>query len=140
LFKRISVIVISIVFLSAAVGLQSAWAQTGGDAELAGKARAKVAKLGVGSNARVEVKLRDGARLKGYVSATDQDSFTLTDSKTGTTTTVAYADVSDVKKAGGGLSSKSWIIIGSAVAGAAITWIAVKPVLCDGGAQTRGPC
>lgn len=140
MFKRISVIVISIVFLSAAVGLQSAWAQTGGDAELVGKARAKVAKLGVGSNARVEVKLRDGARLKGYVSATDQDSFTVTDSKTGTTTTVAYADVSDVKKAGGGLSSKSWIIIGSAVAGAAITWIAVKPVLCDGGAQTRGPC
>lgn len=140
MFKRISVIVISIVFLSTALGLQSVWAQTGGDAELAGKARAKVAKLGVGSSARVEVKLRDGAKLKGYVSASDQDSFTVTDGKTGTTTSVPYADVSDVKKAGSGLSSRSWIIIGSAVAGAVVTWIAVKPVLCDGGAQTRGPC
>lgn len=29
---------------------------------------------------------------------------------------------------------------GAVVAGAAITWVIVKPVLCDGGAQTRGPC
>jgi len=40
----------------------------------------------------------------------------------------------------GGLSTKSWIIIGGAAAGTIITWLIVKPAFCDGGAQTRGIC
>lgn len=100
----------------------------------------KVEKLGVGSDARVEVKLLDGTRLKGYVSAKEQDSFTVTDRKTGASSVVRYAEVSEVKKSGGGLSTKNWIIIGSAIAGAVVTWIIVKPALCDGGAQSKFPC
>jgi len=45
--------------------------------------RVKVEKLGAGSNGGVEVKLLDGTKLKGYVSAREQDSFTVTDRKTG---------------------------------------------------------
>jgi hypothetical protein len=88
----------------------------------------------------VEVKLLDGTKLKGYLGAKDQDGFTVTDSKTGANSVVRYAEVADVKKAGGGVSTKTWIIIGSAIAAAAVTWVIVKPALCDGGAQTRGPC
>ncbi len=40
----------------------------------------------------VEVKLRDTAKLKGYISDAGDDSFTVTDSKTGSSETVAYAD------------------------------------------------
>lgn len=139
MFKRIFLTMLSTVLLASTLGLQSVWAQTT-DAEVAARARAKVASLGVGRNARVEVKLRDKTTLKGYISATEQDSFTVADSKTGSSSNVRYAEVSEVKKAGGGLSTKSWIIIGAAAVGTTAAWFIVKPAFCDGGAQTRFPC
>ncbi|MGH9970193.1 MAG: hypothetical protein ACREBG_20690 [Pyrinomonadaceae bacterium] len=138
--KRILAIVLSGILLSLSVGFQTVSAQSAQDDQLAPKARADISKLGVGKNARVEVKLRDNAKLKGYISDTGQDSFTLTDSKTGAQQMVAYSDVTRVKKAGGGISKRTWVTLAGVAAGAVITWIVVKPVLCDGGAQTRDPC
>ena len=60
--------------------------------------------------------------------------------ETGMSRSVAYADAAEVKRSGGGLSTKSWAIIGAAAGGAIVTWIIVKPAICDGGAQTRGIC
>ncbi|MBA2703673.1 MAG: hypothetical protein H0U60_07460 [Blastocatellia bacterium] len=136
--KRIFAILISIVVLTGTFGLQAASGQSATYDAQASKARAKVESLG--NNARVEVKLRDQTKVKGNVSAISADSFTVSDSKTGTTTTVAYNEVDEVKKPGGGLSTRGWIIIGAAAAGAVVTWIIVKPAFCDGGAQTRGIC
>jgi hypothetical protein len=124
------------IVIAMSLCFQSVGAQTAGEAE----ARAKVQKLGVGRDARVEVRLKDDTKLKGYVSAAELDSFTVTDPKSGAPTTVAYAEVAQMKKRSGGLSTKSWLIIGGVAAGATITWIAVKPALCDGGAQSRFPC
>ena len=140
MFRRAFAIMLSGILLVTAFGFQPALAQTGNDTQAAEKVRARVQKIGVGRNARVEVKLRDNTQLKGYISAAEQDSFTVIDSKTGSTRTVSYAESSSVKKAGSGLSAKTWIILGAAVVGTAVTWVLVKPVLCDGGAQTRGPC
>ena len=140
MFRRAFAIMLSGILLATAFGFQPALAQTASDTQAVQKVRARVQKIGVGRNARVEVKLRDNTQLKGYISAADQDSFTVIDSKTGSTRTVSYADSSSVKKAGSGLSAKSWIILGAAVVGLAVTWVIVKPALCDGGAQTRGPC
>jgi hypothetical protein len=140
LFKRIFGVLISAAILVTSLAFQSAQAQAGRDTDAAARARVKVEKLGAGSNAGVEVKLLDGTKLKGYVSAREPDSFTVTDRKTGSSSVVGYAEVSEVKKSGGGLSTKSWIIFGSAIAGAVVTWIIVKPALCDGGAQTKFPC
>jgi hypothetical protein len=128
------------ILLATAFGFQPALAQTGNDTPAVEKVRARVKKIGVGRNARVEVKLHDNTQLKGYICAANQDSFTVTDNKTGSIRTVSYADSSSVKKAGSGLSAKTWIILGAAVLGTAVTWVIVKPALCDGGAQTRGPC
>jgi hypothetical protein len=48
---------------------------------------------------------------------------------------VAYADVKEVKKPGGGLSTRTWVIIGAAAVAAVIVGVTViKPVVCDGGA------
>lgn len=136
--KRIFAIVISAVLLTMSFGLQTVFAQ-GATSDLeASKVRAKVETLG--NNAKVEVKLRDNTKVKGNISDITPVAFTVADSKTGTTNTLAFTDVAEVKKAGGGLSSKGWILIGAAVAGAVVTWILIKPVLCDGGAQSRGPC
>jgi hypothetical protein len=123
--------------LAGSFGLQAFGQGTTYNAQ-ASKARARVENLG--NNAKVEVKLRDTTKVKGHITAIAPDSFTVSDSKTGMTSTVAYNEVVSVNKAGGGLSTTTWLIIGGAAAGAVITWIAVKPAFCDGGAQTRGIC
>lgn len=138
LSKRIFAILISIVVLTGTFGLQAAFGQTATYDAQASKARAQVESFG--NNARVEVKLRDTTKVKGHITAIAPDSFTVSDSKTGTTNTVAYNEVDTVKKAGGGLSTKSWLIIGGVAAGVVTTWFIVKPAFCDGGAQTRGIC
>ncbi|HEY3037662.1 MAG TPA: hypothetical protein VGJ66_02940 [Pyrinomonadaceae bacterium] len=138
MLRKTFAILLSGMLLMTAFGFQHVLAQTGNDTQAAAKMRSRVEKIGVGPRARVEVKLRDNSELKGYISAADQDSFTVLDNNTGATRTVSYADASGVKKLGGG--SKNWIILGAAVVGAVVSWIIVKPVLCDGGAQTRGPC
>lgn len=139
MFRRTLAVMLSGIILLTALAFQQVIGQTGADTKAVEKVRASVQKIGVGPSARVDVKLQDRTTLKGYVSSADQDSFTVTD-KAGSTKTVTYSEASSVKKAGSGLSAKSWIIIGAAVVGAAITWVIIKPALCDGGAGTRGPC
>jgi len=104
------------------------------------KVRSKVQSLSVSRDKKVEVKLRDNTKYKGYITAVDPDSFTLTDAKMTTQQKFSYSEVEDVKKVGGGISTKTWIIIGSVAAGSVITWMIVKPAFCDGGAVTTGIC
>ncbi len=61
------------------------------------KVKESVRKLGVGEEARVEVKLHDGRKLKGYIQVADEDNFTVIDSKDGTATTVAYSQVKQLQ-------------------------------------------
>lgn len=63
------------------------------EAQFAEKVRAGVARLGTGPEARIEVKLQDGTKLKGYVSAATDESFSVADPKTGAVTQVAYPQV-----------------------------------------------
>ncbi|HEY0321240.1 MAG TPA: hypothetical protein VGC66_09820 [Pyrinomonadaceae bacterium] len=134
MFRRTLAVMLSAILLSTVFGIQAGHAQTGKDSE-AERTRAKVQKMGVGAEARVEVRLRDKTKLKGYISAAGGDSFTVTDSKTGTTQTLAYTDVTEVKKPGGGLSTRTLIILGAVVATVVIIGVTViKPVVCDGGA------
>jgi hypothetical protein len=87
------------------------------------KVKAAVAKRGTGPKAKVTVKLKDKTKLKGYISQTEGDSFTLTDSETGQHKTLAYADVVEVKKLGGlSLAAKIGIGVGVAVGTLAILY------------------
>ncbi len=80
------------------------------------KVKAAVAKRGTGPKAKVTVKLKDNTRLKGYISNASGDSFSLSDSKTGQTRTLAYSDVAEVKKQGGmSLAAKIGIGVGAGV-------------------------
>lgn len=140
MFKRVLAIMLMGMLLAMTVGLQQANAQSGQNDPRVTKVRTDVFKLGVGEKARVEVKLRDNSKLKGYILEAKADSFTVVDSENGYRQTIAYADVDKVKKAGSGFSTRSWLILGAAAVGAVATWAIVKPAVCDGGAQTRGPC
>ena len=140
MFRRTFAIRLSGLLLLSAFGFQGAGAQSLVDQQATEKIRTKVLKMGVGVNARVAVKLRDNNQLNGYISGADQDSFTVVERGSGSSRMISYADTQSVKKAGSGVSARTLIILGAVAAGAAVTLMVVKPALCDGGAQTRGPC
>lgn len=61
------------------------------------KVRKKVAEIGTGPRAKVEVKLRGGAKVKGYISEIADDWFTVVDKGAGEVR-VAYSEVESVKE------------------------------------------
>ena len=99
--------------------------------KLSEKVKTGVSKLGVGSDARVEVKLRDHAKLAGFISEAGPDSFVITDPKTGVKTPVLYADVTQVK--GHNLSTGAKVAIGIAIgAGIVLIILAIYLNCCTG--------
>lgn len=133
MLKRTFAFIIAAFIVSASFALQTSRAEGAGGAGAAEKARAAVTKVGVGPRARVEVRLLDDTKVKGYVSEAGEDSFTVTDAKTGEARAVAYTDVAQIKKQGGGLSATTKALIwGGVAAGAVITLYTVRGVFCDG--------
>lgn len=61
------------------------------------KVKKNVRKLGVGEEARVEITLHDGRKLKGYIQEAGEDNFTVIDSKSGSATTVSYSQVKQLQ-------------------------------------------
>jgi len=104
----------ALIFTLVGAAPVSAKSKAGKEAERAAKVKAGVAKLGVGRDARIAVRLRDKTRVSGYISQADNDSFVITDIKTGAATEVAYTDVTQAK--GQNLSTGSTIAIAVAVA------------------------
>ena len=136
--KRQLAIALSAILTAMSFGLPAtATAQSTTQIE---KIRAKVQVLAASKDSQVQVKFRDQTKLKGYIDSVDPISFTLKDPKNGTSQTIAYSEVESVTKAGSGISTKTWLIVGGIAAGAVTTWLIVKPAVCDGGAQTRGIC
>ena len=87
---------------------------TSKESRFAAKVKTAIAQLGTGPGARVEIKLRDKTKLKGYVKATNDDSFAVVDDKTSNATEIPYPQVKTVK--GNNLSTGAKIAIGVGVA------------------------
>ncbi|HEX5736204.1 MAG TPA: hypothetical protein VF131_25470 [Blastocatellia bacterium] len=81
-------------------------------AQLTEKVRVGITSLGTGPQARVELKLHDKQKLKGYISETSAESFTVI-GENGQATQVAYPQVKQVK--GNNLAAGVKIAIGVAV-------------------------
>ena len=136
MIKRHLAITLSVMVTVISLGLPAtAMAQSSTE-----KVRAKVLTLATSKDSQVEVKFRDQTKLKGYIESVDPVSFNLRDPKDGKSQSIAYSEVESVSKAGSGISTKTWLILGGVAAGAVTTWLIVKPAVCDGGAQTRGIC
>ncbi len=84
------------------------------EAKFADKVKVNIIKLGTGTDAKVQVKLKDGTKLKGYVSQINENSFVVADEKTGAETEVPYPQAKQVK--GYNLSTGVKIAIAIAVA------------------------
>ena len=111
MFKKILCVIVAGVLLGMA-GVTPAYAGSKED-RLAEKVKEGISKLGTGPAARIEVKLLDKTKLKGYVSEAGEQSFVIVDEKTGATSTVPYSQVQQAK--GNNLSKAAKIAIGVGV-------------------------
>lgn len=84
------------------------------EASFAAQVKEAVYRLGTGEGARVEVRLKDKTKLKGYVGEASDAGFIVVDAKTGAATHVTYPQVQKVK--GHNLSTGAKIAIGLAAA------------------------
>ena len=127
--KCLSAAFIGLLLFSANLQSISAQTNTGSNAAAVAKIKANVTKRGTGEKARVNVKMRNGTKMKGFISQAGDDSFTLIDSKTKQTSILAYSDVAQVK--GTGLSTTSKILIGVGI-GVAVTVVVLATGLKTG--------
>ena len=95
--------------------------QEGAEAARTAKVKAAVAKRGTGEKARVNVELRDGRKVRGYVSGAGENDFAVTDPKSGQATTLGYGEVSRVSGRGMSKGARFGLIVGI---GAAVTALA----------------
>lgn len=128
--KLLSMVVIGLL-VSMASGSQALARSSGQDeAKALEKIKAKIAKLGVGEKARAQIKLRNGQKIKGYVSSAGPDDFAFTERDSGKTATVAYTDVIEVKKPGGLSKGAKIAIVAGIGAGVVVGLIANHIVNC----------
>jgi small nuclear ribonucleoprotein (snRNP)-like protein len=79
------------------------------------KAKTEVVKRLNKKETRVKVKLRNGSEVKGHITLSSENSFTLTDEKTGNRSDIAYADVMNVEGRGMSKTKKTLIAVGIGV-------------------------
>ncbi len=130
MFKKYLVLsLIVLVFNLAGGGSVFAQTKDDKDAELTQKIKTKIAKVGAGEKSKVLVELRNQTKIKGYVGAIDDDSFTVIDKKTGSSTKVDYGEVKSVSR--NGLSTGVKIAIVAAVAVPAIILLRILQIRCN---------
>jgi hypothetical protein len=93
------------------------------EAKFVEKVKTEIAKLGVGTDAKIQVKLKDGTKLKGYVSEINDEGFVVTDND-GKSTSIPYNNAKQVK--GNNLNTKAIVAIGIAVAIIIIVFVGAK--------------
>lgn len=113
--KILTVVIAGLLIQAVCVQPASAASKAEKEAQRAEKVKVGILKLGTGTDARVAIKLRDKAKLAGYVTEVSDGSFVVTDPKTQGSTTVAYGDVTQVKGHNLGTGAKVAIGIGIGV-------------------------
>jgi len=98
MFKNLLSVALGVLLISLTTPApSSAQSPTENDPRQADEIKAKVTRLGMGRQARVEVKLKDNTKMKGYIGQISEDGFALVDPKHGTVTPVPYAQVQQIK-------------------------------------------
>lgn len=124
MFKKYLTLILTVLVINLALSsVVFAETKTEKEAKFAQKVKAEITKLGTGTEAKIQVKLKDGTKLKGYISNISEESFSVTDKKTGVSTEVPYPNAKQVK--GNNLSTGWKIAIGVGIALAVIIAIGV---------------
>lgn len=126
--KLFSLLLVALVINLAGGRIAYAESKEEKQARFAERIKVDVQKLGTGESARVKVKLRDQAKLEGYISDAGPQTFTVTNRKTGVATAVTYAQVKSIQ--GNNLSTGAKIAIGVGIAATVIfiiLWFTTGP-------------
>jgi len=99
------------------------------EARFVQKVKDEIAKLGTGPDARVDLKLHNKVKLKGYIGEIADESFVVVDEKTGSVTRVAYPQVKQVK--GNNLSTGVTIAIAIGIVVALVVILGVSGSLAQ---------
>jgi len=97
MLKKLLAVVLIAVLINLVAGPAYSRSQDDKQARRIEKIKENVRKLGVGTDARAEVKLQDGRKLKGYIREATDDGFIIVEEKTGTATSVTYLEVAQLK-------------------------------------------
>lgn len=95
--------------------------------------KSQVAKYNTNKKKGVNVKMRDGRKLKGYISRMGADDFDVTDSKNGQVSTLVYADVSSVKRINAPSISKTTLVAIVGSIGVVLLVVVVVGAYCGSG-------
>lgn len=115
MLKKVLSIVLTALLTNVAAGVVYARSQDDQEARRLEKIRESVRKLGIGKDARVEAKLQDGRKVKGYIREATDDSFIVVEDKTGLVGTVNYSEVIQLKGRNGLTAAKVGINIAKGV-------------------------
>lgn len=114
MFKKYLTLALALLVINLSLGASVyAGGKADKDARFAEKVKNEIAKLGTGTDARIEVKLRDKTKLKGYISQINENSFVVVEDATKTPTEVSYQNTKQAK--GSNLPLGVKIAIGVAV-------------------------
>ena len=90
--------------------------------KFAEKVKTGIAKLKTGEQAKVKLKLKDGTKLEGYITESNDNGFVVMNTKTNKAVSVDYSQVKQVK--GNNLNEGVVILVGIAIAIAFIIFAA----------------
>ena len=133
MLKKITTIAVTLLLAFTLTGQSQALASSKAErqARATEKVKSGILKLGVGQQARVNVKMNNKTKVAGYISEIQNDHFVVTDMNSSATTTIAYASVAQVKGNNLSTGAKIAIWVGVAVAVAIILY-SVRGAFCDG--------
>jgi small nuclear ribonucleoprotein (snRNP)-like protein len=127
MFKKYFTLILTVLVFNLFLST-SAFANTKED-KFAAKVKNEIAKLGTGTDARIEVKLRDKTKLKGYISQVNENSFIIVEDATKTPTEVSYQNTKQAK--GSNLPLGVKIAIGVAVVFLALLLLGLAAATVD---------
>jgi hypothetical protein len=133
MFKKYLSLALVILVINLAFGATAfAGAKADKEAKFAAKVKNELVKLGTGTDARVEVKLRDKTKLKGegYISQISENGFVIVEDNTNTPVEVSYSQTKQVK--GNNLSTGAKIAIGIGI-GVALFFVVLYFLVTDNG-------
>ena len=119
MFKKIMSILLIALLTNVAVFAS----ETKKGKDFAEKVKSEITKLGTGSEAKVNVKLKDGTKIKGYVTEIKADSFFVMNEKTSSAVEIPYTAAKQVK--GNNLSKGVKIALGIGLIAALIAIIVI---------------
>ncbi len=126
--KALSLMLVSFLIQMICIAPVSAFAPTNTETERVARMKERIGAAQL-EKKRVVITPRDGTKLNGRISEVKEDSFVVSDEKTGATTEIRYEDATQVKAKGSGLSTGTKVLIGVGIAAAVVVLVLVaKPL------------